>query len=145
MKFKNDNYCIDVIFRLIQIQSQKTFQNNALVIFDTFDFENDFEKLRKQRQFAFSFFILKNSIRSFFTLFDDDVDELIINIFDFVQFEIVNIVNQFEKTLKQHFYLRFRRDFSMNSLILLIQYVFSNFHEFKIYNETMTNVQHKMN
>ena len=145
MKFRNDNHCIDVISRLIQTQSQKVFQNNAFVIFDTFDFENDLERLRKQRQFAFSFFILKNSIRSFFTSFDDDVDKLIINIFNFAQFEIVNTVNQLEKTLKQHFYLRFRRDFSMNFLTLLTQYVFSNFHEFKIYNETMTNVQHKMN
>ena len=145
MKLRNDNHCIDVISRLIQTQSQKVFQNNALVIFDTFDFENDFERLRKQRQFALSLFILKNSIRSFFTSSDDDVDKLIINIFNFAQSEVANTVNQLEKTLKQHFYLRSRRDFSVNSLILLTQYAFSDSHEFKIYNETMTNVQHKMN
>ena len=145
MKLRNDNHCIDVISRLIQTQSQKVFQNNAFVIFDTLDFENDFEKLRKQRQFVLSLFILKNSIRSFFTSFDDDVDKLIINILNFAQSEIVNTVNQLEKTLKQHFYLRSRRDFSVNFLILLTQYVFSDSHEFKIYNETMTNAQHKMN
>ena len=109
-------------------------------------FDDDFEKSRKQRQFAHSLFILKNSILSFFTFFDDKIDELNVNIFDFALFEIVRtIVNKFEKTLKQHFYLRFRRDFSVNFLILLIQYVFSNSHEFKNYNETMINTQHKMN
>ena len=99
MKFKNDNHRIDVIFRFIQI-SQRVFQNNAFVILDTSNFDDDFERFRKQRQFAHSFFILKNSILSFFTFFDDEVDELNVNTFDFALFETVRtIVNEFEKAL----------------------------------------------
>ena len=145
VKLRNDSHCIDVIFRFTQTQSQKIFQNNALVISGTFDFEDDLERSRKQCQSAFSLFILKNSIRSLSTLSDDDIDELVINIPDFAQSEVANIVSQLERALKQHFYLRSRRDFSVNSLTLLAQYAFSDSHELKIYNEAMANAQHKMN
>ena len=145
VKFKNDNHRIDVIFDLTQI-SQKVLQNNALVISDTSNFDNDFERFRKQRQFAHSFFTLKNSVSSLFTSFDDEIDELNVNTFDFALFEAARTtVNELERALKQHSYLRFRRDFSVNSLTLLTQYALSNSHELKIYNETMTNAQHKMN
>ena len=144
VKLRDDSHRIDVISDLTQI-SQRVSQNNAFVIFDTSNFDDDFERSRKQRQSAHSLFTLKNSASSFFTLFGDEVDELNVNTFDFALFEAVRTtVNELERALKQHSYLRSRRDFSVNSLTLLTQYALSNSHEFKIYNETMTNAQHKM-
>ena len=128
-----------VIFKRISFKS--IFQNNAIDISS---------QLTLNRSIIFAL-----SLNDF----NNDVDELNINIFlidiadvnTFVSNIVSNIFSsytidyiQFE-ILKQHFYLRSRRDFLMNFLTLFVKCFSMNFYKFKNYNEIMIDIQHKQN
>ena len=68
------------------------------------------------------------------------VNTLISNIFSFHTIKHIQ-----QKVLKQYFYLRLRCDFFVNFLILFAKCFFSNFYEFKNYNEIMIDINHKGN
>ena len=124
-----------------QISFKLIFQNNAIDILS---------QLTSNRSIIFAF-----SLNDF----NNDVDELNINIFliDIVDVNTFasNIVSnifsshtidhiQFE-ILKQHYYLRSRRNFSINFLTLFVKCFLINFHEFKNYNKIIIDTQHKQN
>ena len=128
-----------VIFKRISFKS--IFQNNAI---------NISSQSTSNRSIIFAF--SSND-------FNSDVDELNINIFliDIVDVNtlvsniVLNILSshtidqiQFE-ILKQHFYLRSRRNFLMNFLTLFVKCFSVNFHKFKNYNEVIIDIQHKQN
>ena len=128
-----------VIFKRISFKS--IFQNNAIDISS---------QLTLNRSIIFAL-----SLNDF----NNDVDELNINIFlidiadvnTFVSNIVSNIFSsytidyiQFE-ILKQHFYLRSRRDFSINFLTLFVKCFSINFHELKNYNKVIIDTQYKQN
>ena len=112
----------------IDISSQSTSNRSIIFALSSNDFNNDVDEL--------------NINISSIDIVDVNklVSNIVLNIFlshtvDHIQFEI----------LKQHFYLRSRRDFSINFLTLLVKCFSMNFHEFKNYNEVMIDTQHKQN
>ena len=135
----NDEIRQIVIFTQVLLKS--IFQNNAIDISS---------QSTSNRSITFAF--LSND-------FNNDVDELNINIFlidivdvnTFVSNIISNIFSSYTidyiqfKILKQHFYLRSRRDFSINFLTLFVKCFSINFHELKNYNKVIIDTQYKQN
>ena len=69
-----------------------------------------------------------------------NVNTLISNIISFY-----TIKHTQQKILKQNFHLRLRRDSFVNLLTLFVKCFSSNFHEFKNYNEIITDINYKKN
>ena len=112
----------------IDISSKLTSNRLIIFTFSSNDFNNDIDELNIN---IFSIDIV--DVNTF-------VSNIVSNIFssytiDYIQFEI----------LKQHFYLRSRRDFLINFLTLFVKCFSMNFYKFKNYNKVIIDIQHKQN
>ena len=76
-------------------------------------------------------------------LFLSNIANVNTSILNIVSFYTIKHIQQ--KILKQHFYLRSRRDFFINSLTLFVKCFFTNFYEFKNYNEVIIDTHYKQN
>ena len=124
----------------------KLNNENNVLFFKQISFKFLFKNIATDslKQTSNNFFVFTSHDLIVFTL---STNKLKINTFVFenvVFFYIVNR-NQLNETLEQHFYFRFRRDFSLNSLTLFVKYTSSNFYKSKNYNEIIIDVQHKIN
>ena len=118
LKFAFQNIAIDILQRRTLIQS-------IIFTLSINEFNNNVNKL---------------NINIFFSSNIADVNTSISNTISFHTIEHIQ-----QKILKQHFYLRSRRDFFINFLILLVKCFFTNSHKFKYYNKIIVNIHHKRN